>query len=78
MPLSNNLEPEPDPGALCLIGTMQKSLIAFLREAADSLRELALRTPDIANELRRFAGDLEREAERAYRNGGTPEDDAAD
>jgi hypothetical protein len=57
---------------------MQKSLIAFLREAADSLRELALRTPDIANELRRFAGDLEREAERAYRNGGTPEDDAAD
>jgi len=57
---------------------MQKSLIAFLRDAADSLRELALRTPDIANELRRFADDLEREAERAHRNGGTQEDDAAD
>ena len=78
MPLSNNLEREPDLDALCLIGTMQKSLIAFLRDAADSLRELALRTPDIANELRRFADDLERAAERAHGNGGTPEDDAAD
>ena len=78
MPLSNNLEREPDSGGSCLIGTMQKRLIAFLRDAADSLHGLALRTPDIANELRRFADDLEREAERAHRNGGTQEDDAAD
>jgi hypothetical protein len=31
---------------------MQKDLIEFLRDAAASLRDLALRTPDIASELR--------------------------
>jgi len=36
----------------------------FLRDAAASLRDLALRAPDIANELRRFADDLDAEAER--------------
>ena len=56
---------------------MQKKLTAFLREAAASLRDLALRTPDIANELRRFAEELD-EAERASREGGPLKDDAAD
>ena len=78
MPLSNNLEREPDSGGSCLIGTMQKNLTVFFREAAESLRDLALRAPEIANELRRFAEDLEREAERAHGNGGTSEDDATD
>jgi hypothetical protein len=39
---------------------MQKHLGSFLREAAASLRNLALRAPDITNELRRFADELER------------------
>jgi len=57
---------------------MQKSLTTFLQEAAESLRDFALRAPDIANELRRFADDLERQAERAHRKDRTSEDDAAD
>jgi len=56
---------------------MQKNLTAFLHEAAESLRDLALRAPDIANELRRFADDLERQAEQR-RHDRTSEDDAAD
>jgi hypothetical protein len=47
---------------------MQKNLIEFLRDAAASLRHLALRTPDIASELRRFADELEEEAKRAERD----------
>ena len=47
---------------------MQKNLIEFLRDAAASLRHLALRTPDIASELRRFADELEEEAKRAARD----------
>ena len=47
---------------------MQKNLIEFLRDAAASLRDLALRTPDIASELRRFADELEEEAKRAARD----------
>jgi hypothetical protein len=46
----------------------------FLRDAAASLRDLALRAPDIANELRRFADDLDEEAERGNR---PRKDDAA-
>ena len=65
-------------GAPCLTGTMQKSLTTFLQEAAEALRDLALRAPDIANELRRFADDLERQAEQPHRNHRTSEDDAAD
>jgi hypothetical protein len=57
---------------------MQKNLTVFLRESAESLRDLALRAPDIANELRRFAHDLERQAEQPHRNHRTSEDDAAD
>jgi len=57
---------------------MQKSLTTFLQEAAEALRDLALRAPDIANELRRFADDLERQAEQPHRNHRTSEDDAAD
>ena len=50
----------------------------FLREAAASLRNLALRAPDIANELRRFADDLEQEVDTAERNTRMSRDDAAD
>ena len=50
---------------------MPKNLSIFLHEAADCLRGLALRAPDIANELRSFADDLEEEAIRA-RRGGPP------
>jgi len=57
---------------------MQKSLTTFLQEAAESLRDFALGAPDIANELRRFADDLERQAEQAHRKDRTSEDDAAD
>ena len=46
---------------------MRKDVTMFLREAAASLRDLALRAPDIANELRRFADDLDEEAERGNR-----------
>lgn len=57
---------------------MRGNLPAFFRDAAASLRNLALRAPDIANELRRFADDLEQEAERAERNTRRSRDDAAD
>ena len=56
---------------------MQENLPTFLRDAAASLRHLALRASDIANELRRFVDDLEEEAERAERNPRTSRDDAA-
>ena len=54
---------------------MRKDVTMFLRDAAASLRDLALRAPDIANELRRFADDLDEEAERGNR---PRKDDAAD
>ena len=57
---------------------MQENLPVFLREAAASLRNLALRAPDIANELRRFADDLEQEAESVARDLRQGRDDAAD
>ena len=57
---------------------MQENLPVFLRDAAASLRGLALRAPDIANELRRFADDLEQQADTAERNTRTSRDDAAD
>jgi len=58
---------------------MRKYLSEFLHEAADSLRDLALRAPDIAGELRRFAEDLEQEAERSARGGlSRKQDDAAE
>ena len=54
---------------------MRKDVTMFLRDAAASLRDLALRAPDIANELRRFVDDLGEEAERGNR---PRKDDAAD
>src|SRR5690242_14766683 len=57
---------------------MPEKLSEFLRNAAACLRELALRAPDIANELRRFAGELDEDAERAARKGGSLKDDAAE
>ena len=57
---------------------MQKDLSVWLREAADCLCDLALRAPDIANELRRFAADLEQAAERAERDARPQKDDLAD
>ena len=47
---------------------MPKNPTEFLRDAAASLRDLALRAPDIANDLRRFADELEQEAQRAARD----------
>ena len=55
-----------------------KKLTEFLRVAAASLRDLALRAPDIANELRRFADDLEQEAQRAARDERPRNNNAAD
>ena len=57
---------------------MQKNLPTFLYETAASLRDLALRAPDIANELRRLADDLDKEGERAARKGDSREDHAAE
>jgi hypothetical protein len=56
---------------------MQKNLSVFLREAADCLRDLALRAPDIANELRRLADELDQDAERLGRAGPARGADAA-
>jgi hypothetical protein len=39
----------------------------FLTEIADSLRQLAERAPDITQELRRFADDLDRMVSEAAR-----------
>jgi hypothetical protein len=60
---------------------MQKSLTAFLRDAAALLRDLALHAPEIANELRSFADDLDEEAGRSARKapkGGSRENHAAE
>jgi len=57
---------------------MPKNLSEFLREAAASLRDFALRAPDVANELRRFADDLEQEAQRAARDERPRNNNAAD
>jgi hypothetical protein len=57
---------------------MQKNILVWLREAADCLRDLALRSPEIANELRRFAADLEDAAERVERDARPQRGDAAD
>ena len=56
---------------------MPKSLSVFLREVADCVRDLALRVPEIANELRRLADDLEEAADSATREDRSWEDDAA-
>jgi hypothetical protein len=64
-------------GASCSFKTMPKNLSVFLREAADCLRDLALRAPDIANELRRLAEEVEQDAERAGRSGPPRGEDAA-
>jgi hypothetical protein len=47
--------------------TMKDSLPTYLLDAADRLRKLALRAPDIAHELRSFADELEQEAVQARR-----------
>ena len=57
---------------------MQENLSMFLHGAAASLRDLALRALDIANELRRFADELEEAAERAARDTRPGRHDAAD
>ena len=57
--------------------TMRESLSEFLFRAAQEMRRLALRAPDIGNELRRFADDLESEAvELRKRDQGRGEDAA--
>jgi len=57
---------------------VEKTLPVLLRETAACLRDLALRAPDIANELRRFADDLEQRAVQAERDTRSAKDDAAD
>src|SRR5205814_10021788 len=56
---------------------MRKDLSAFLRDAANCLRDLALQAPDSSNELRRLAEELEHEAEQAERDGRRWGEDAA-
>ena len=56
---------------------MPENLSVFLHEAADCLRDLALRAPDIANELRSFADNLEQEAIQA-RRGSLPRERRAE
>ena len=56
---------------------MRKNLSAFLRDAANCLRDLALQAPYISNELRRLAEEVEREAEQAERDGRRWGEDAA-
>ena len=55
---------------------MKENLLPFLLDAAECLRDLALRAPDIAHELRSFAEDLEQEAAQARRERGSREDAA--
>jgi hypothetical protein len=55
---------------------MKENLSTFLLEAAERLRDLALRAPDIAHELRSFAEDLEQEAVQARREDGSRADAA--
>ena len=52
---------------ISVMTTMKDSLPTCLLDAADRLRKLALRAPDIAHELRRFADELEQEALQARR-----------
>jgi hypothetical protein len=62
----------------CSMRTMSKSLSVWLREAADYVRDLALRAPEIANELRRLADDLEEAADAEEGDGRRQRDDAAE
>lgn len=45
----------------------------FLRDTADELRRLAERAPGISMELRRFAHELDRLAEKPSADGASPE-----
>ena len=56
---------------------MRKNLSAFLRDAAKCLRDLSLQAPDISNDLRRLAYEVEHEAEQAERDGRRWGEDAA-
>ena len=52
---------------------MPKNLPMFLLDAAERLRELALRAPDISNELRRLADGMEFDAVQLGREGQSRE-----
>lgn len=47
--------------------------VKFLRDAANELRQLAQRAPDISAELRRLARDLDCLAEEHSADGANPE-----
>lgn len=47
--------------------------IQFLQTAADELRKLAERAPDISVELSRFASDLDRLATEPFTDRASPE-----
>jgi hypothetical protein len=68
---------ETNARASRLPGTMPpKDLSVFLLEAAQLLRELAFRAPDISNELRRLAEEVEFDAVQLGRKGQSREDAA--
>ena len=54
---------------------MKENLSEFLFHAAREMRNLALRAPDIGNELRRFADDLESEAVQQRQHSREQSDD---
>jgi len=56
---------------------MKENLSEFLFNAAREMRDLALRAPDISNELRRLADDVESEAVQLRQQGRGQSEDAA-
>ena len=55
---------------------MKENLSEFLFNAAREMRDLALRAPDISNELRRLADDVESEAVQLRQQGRGQSEDA--
>jgi len=58
---------ERSVGAWRSPGMMPNDYSEFLREMAESLRQLAERAPDIGQELRRFAEDIDQMIAQATR-----------
>jgi len=54
---------------------MKENLSEFLFNAAREMRDLVLHAPDIGNELRRFADDLESEAVKLRQHDREQSDD---
>ena len=56
---------------------MKENLSEFLFNAAREMRDLALRAPDIGNELRRLSDEVESEAVQLRQRGRGQSEDAA-